>query len=351
MKNNKRPAPAPDALVVDGKVNLGTFDRPPRNVNLRESDFLGLGAATPDWLRSLRFKQWHFYLLVSRLHVFAVAAVDMGLAKSSFFYAYDRENKKYCEYNRMGPGIDVSLPASLYEGKGRFHAKGHRIDIHNSLDSGRHEIRVELAAGKGAPAVSAEWTVHQSLDKNPPLIVSLPAGGRRSMYSHKMIAPLSGKARIGCKEIVFDPATDYAVLDEHQAYYPRHIYWKWAAFGFAGKDGPVGANFTDNMIKDQRSWNENAIWTPGGISLLGPAHFEFDIKDLMKPWRITDEDGRIELDFKPLGIKKDYLNALIMKNDYRQPFGLFNGRMVDDSGAAHEVKDGFGVTEYFDALL
>ena len=353
MPTTRKPTAPPAELVTGGKPNLGTFELPPRNVNLMDEDVFGMGAATPRLLKELRYKQWQFFLVVHRRFVMGIAVIDMGkVATGSFMYVYDREKKQYYDYRKQIPFADIALAENVWDGACHFRHKGYSIEFRNRLDAGEHDVTVEMAASGKKPAVSADLKVFENLDIVKPLVVSLPVGPRSSMYSHKMAAPVQGTIRVGEEEATLDASMDFVTLDEHKAFYPRHIHWKWMTFGCRMSDGSlIGANLTDNTIEDQRKWNENAIWTPGAITLLGPAKFEFDRNDIMKPWHIREEDGRVDLDFTPLGVKLEQMNLLLIKMDYRQPFGLFNGTVTDGSGNTHKVKDGFGVTEYYDALV
>ena len=183
-----------------------------------------------------------------------------------------------------------------------------------------------------------------------PLVVSLPLGKNRGMYSHKVCCPVEGTFKVGDREIAPDPKRDTCLIDEHRGFYPRHTYWKWATFGVMGSDGKIlGVQLTDNLIQDQDQWNENAIWSGGNLSLLGPVDFTFDLKNYMNNWKIKDREGRVDLDFTPLGVKEDMTNALILRMHYLQPMGTFSGSLISDDGVRHKIKDAFGVTEYHDA--
>ncbi len=341
----------PDRIVENGKFNLGVFKSPFRNLNMLDADPL-MGGAAPRALRRLRLKDWQHYAVIHPDFYFGTVIFDAGITAKTFFFAYDRRTGKLHEQRRMLPPGAAKVAESLFDGRSSAKLPGYKLEYENHIDKGRHEIRADIAASKGIPALSGRFRALEDLSKVQPLIVSLPLGASSAMYSHKVVCPAEGELKVGGESVRLDPARDIALIDVHKAYYPRRFWWKWANFAaFDSKGRVIGANLTDNLIEDQRSWNECAIWHGPEISLLGPIKFEFDEADTKKPWRISDHDGRVELDFTPQGLKVEDLNLGVFKTHYRQPLGLFNGFLVDDSGEKHPVKDVFGVAEHMDSLL
>ena len=53
--------------------------------------------------------------------------------------------------------------------------------------------------------------------------------------------------------------------------------------------------------------------------------------DFMSPWRFTSSDGRFEMDFRPVFDRQSDLNAMLIRSDSHQVFGLFQGKAVFDT--------------------
>ena len=350
MGDRRRIRPAPESLVCRGKVNFGTFDAPPRNVNMLDAEIFGAGLINPVWLKKLRLKKWQFYMAVHPECAIGFLIIDMAFASSSFIYIFDRLSNSFFEHKRVAPLGDFSIADSLWNGRTHFKDNNYSIQVCNNLNEGFHDISVRIGASGKSPAIDADFRMLQTPDCVRPLVVSLPVGENRGMYSHKVICPAEGSFSYGDNVFKLDPGRDVCIMDEHKAFYPRHTWWKWATFGFVAQDGKItGMNMTDNLIGDQETWNENAVWSGGSVSLIGPARYDFDLKNPMRPWKIKDTEGKVDLVFTPQGAKIDRTNALILKMHYLQPFGLFNGFISGDSGEKIEVRDIFGITEYHDA--
>ncbi|HCQ73675.1 MAG TPA: DUF2804 domain-containing protein, partial [Clostridiales bacterium] len=56
-------------------------------------------------------------------------------------------------------------------------------------------------------------------------------------------------------------------------------------------------------------------------------------------------DGRFEMDFKPVLDRASCTDALLIKSDQHQVFGLFTGKAVLDDGKVIEIKDFPGFAE------
>jgi hypothetical protein len=85
------------------------------------------------------------------------------------------------------------------------------------------------------------------------------------------------------------------------------------------------------------------------MHLLGPAVFEHDPADLMKPWKVRTADGAVELAFTPVGQKGERVRMVVVRSDFFQVYGRFNGT-IRAGGATHEIRDMFGTCEDHDAL-
>ncbi|MBW1879896.1 MAG: DUF2804 domain-containing protein, partial [Deltaproteobacteria bacterium] len=178
------------------------------------------------------------------------------------------------------------------------------------------------------------------LDTVEPMVVCLPVGEGRGMYSHKVPLPVRGTVTAAGREYVLDAEECFAILDIHKAHYPRKTWWKWATF--AGKDGKgrrIGLNLTRNVVIDD-ALNENAVWVDGKLHPLGTARFDLDSED----WSMGTEDGAVELSFDAQDERREDLNLGLVVSRFRQRFGTFSGP-VRIGEEVIEVEDLFGVVE------
>jgi uncharacterized protein DUF2804 len=123
-----------------------------------------------------------------------------------------------------------------------------------------------------------------------------------------------------------------AVIDDTAAYYERHTRWQWSAGVGVSDDGrPVGWNLVAG-VNDPPRGSERTVWVDGEAHEAPPCQFAPDLSAV---------DG---LRFTEEAVRERRENRLLVRSDYRQPFGTFSG--VLPGGVA--LAEGWGVMEAHD---
>lgn len=335
----------PSAIVEGGRLCTGAFRAPIRRMNLMDAP--GLGGV----LRRLRLKEWvGFGITHPEWHI-TTFLLDSKIAASALFQAFRKGTDYSVKHSQARMGGTWHMPGTLWNSRYDFSKHGFRMACHHHLEAGLHHIALEAAATREMPAVSAEITLTEDLTRSQPLVVSLPVGARNSLYTHKALMPASGRLRIGTEEVTLEPARDIAILDEHRSFLPYRTTWRWCTFaGYDAHGRLVGLNFGDHdYIADPDYWSENCIWAGETLSMLGAGELVFDRRDPMKPWHIQDRAGRVDVHFFPETMKSERPNLVIVRMNYFQCSGHFEGFIIDGAGEKIPV-DGFcGVAEMMDA--
>jgi len=332
----------PEKAVVNGQVQVGRFARPFRELNLLDAQ---CGIPRLFGLRGLRLKEWVHVALVHRDWYLSMAAVDAGFLVTSWLHLFDRRSRKAFEHVRKLPPGRFRAPANVLDHSAKIETRGYRVLVHNHLERQEHRFEIEVRGKRSLPAVSGTLTLHEDPARTQPLVALLPLGPNRPMFTHKSACPASGALDIGGERVEITPERDVGLLDYHKAYYPRKTFWRWATFGTIDAAGKLlGVNLTHNVIGDDARWNENCIWHGNALSLVGAARFDIP-KDPMRPWKVRTEDGAVDLDLTPQGLRRERVNLGLAGSAYDQPYGLYSGTLVDSAGVTHAVKDAFGVAE------
>lgn len=75
-----------------------------------------------------------------------------------------------------------------------------------------------------------------------------------------------------------------------------------------------------------------------GITARGTDPKAGDIEvDPMRPWRLTGDDGRIDLTLTPTFDRYDVTDVGVLKMEVHQCFGTWSGTLVDDDGTTHHL--------------
>jgi hypothetical protein len=104
-----------------------------------------------------------------------------------------------------------------------------------------------------------------------------------------------------------------------------------------------GIEFGVNLVGDFNNSIENALWVNGGVNQLSQATFSYGRPVEKSLWQIKTLDGKLSMEFKPLGMRGENINALLMLSRFKQPFGVFTGTVFLD-GQSHKFT-GYGVVE------
>lgn len=339
--------PSPGRLVSNGRFNLGTFKEEFTEINPLDVEIGGL-FSYPRAFKNFRLKEWQHFALVNEEYYISLALFNAKTLALAQVCLYDRKSGNIHFYEKKTLPGNIRLPQALWNGRASIHQKGFAIDIHNELTEGLHTIFFKINATKGLPAVEGRFTCFEDMRESEPIVVCLPLKENRAMYSHKYVCPIEGELTLSGKSILFSRKNSYGLVDIHKGYYPFVMKWHWAtAGGFDPEQGLVGLNLTDNQVKDQNAYNENCIWLNGRLHLLPPVRFTFLKEDLYKPWRIQDQDGIVDLTFTPEVIRTVDINALVVKTQYRGPFGSFTGHLKTASQDVIQVNRFFGMCEDF----
>ncbi len=343
-------AQATPVRLVDrtGRVRFGVFDSPFRELNLEDVELSRIGVLSRALAR-FRLKQWQHYALITPEVFVGLAVVDVGYLKLSWCSVVDRADNRHFEHHRQVPRADIRLARTLWNDGSHFRLSGYTVEIRNQLDEGRHDLSLHLEAAGDLPAVRGKLRCLHG-ESIQPLVVSLPVGPNRAMYSHKVPLPLEGELRVGERCYVARPQDSIAILDIHKAHYPRHTWWMWATgWGRDAAGRSLAFNLTRNVNRDDSLHNENALWLDGRIQPLGPARFYFDSRDLMRPWHLDSACGALELAFHPQGERQENVRLGLVRSVFHQPWGRFRG-LVRFGDEEIEVDEAFGVCEHHDSV-
>jgi len=332
----------PERAVLDGKAQFGRYGQPFRDLNLIEAD---CGIPRLFGLRRLRLKQWVHIAVVHHEWYLSLALVDLGFLGTSWLHLFNRRTGQAFEHTRKLPPGRLRTPENVWDHSGQIDTRGYRVRAHDHLHQQVHRFEIDVKAKGPLLAVAGTVTLHEVPARTQPLVVLLPLGPNRPMFSHKSACPVSGALDIGGEKVEFAPDRHTGLLDYHKAFYPRNTFWRWATFATIDSAGRLlGVNLTHNVIKDDTRFNENCIWHGNRLTLLGAARFDIP-KDRMQPWRIRSEDGRVDLELVPQGRRRESVNLGLVKSAYDQPYGLYSGTLTDSEGVRHHVEKAFGLAE------
>jgi hypothetical protein len=156
-------------------------------------------------------------------------------------------------------------------------------------------------------------------------------------------AGLDGSTRAD-KNVRPNPA--FGLLDWGRGVWTYDNVWYWAAAQGEQDGHTVGLNLGYGF-GDTSAASENMVFVDGVAHKLGDVDFGIPLAsdadgryDYLRPWHMTDDEGRLDLVFYPQIDRVDDINvASVVQSNQHQVFGTLSGSVVLDDGRRLEIHD------------
>jgi Protein of unknown function (DUF2804) len=189
---------------------------------------------------------------------------------------------------------------------------------------------VALPDGRLFEGDRPDGVIDISLEEGPGVEV-LSQHGRSVIWTRKQAGvPVSGTVRVDGLEHRVDGPLGF--VDESAGYHARHTTWRWSAGIGRSRDGHrVAWNLVEG-VHDAPTASERTVWVDGEPHEVESQAFAADLSSVG------------DLRFNEWCAREDHTNRLVMRSDYRQPFGSFSGSLP----GGLELESGYGVMEWHD---
>jgi len=243
-------------------------------------------------------KRWRYVAVFCDELMACAALIQVGPARQSFWAVLTRADGRLRERTRVLPHPgSIELPP----GRLRVSDTGVLLDLRLDEDDG-----IQALCPHGRESV---WTRKQA---------GIPA--------HGTLALDGGPPR---------QIEALAVIDDTAGHHARFTEWWWSAGVGAAPDGtPLAWNLVEG-VNDPPAGSERAVWVADEPAEAPPVTFAPDLSS------IRAADGS-QLRFVPEAERRRRENLLIVRSDYRAPFGVFSGTLPGGIQLTH----GLGVVEH-----
>lgn len=299
------------------------------------------------WLKGLqrfRIKRWDYYAVFTPQRFFSATIADLGYAGNIFVYILDFQTGELHEEGLVIPlGKGLILPRNSFEGDTRFRDERLRLQFSTGAQGRRLSISWPgFHDGRGIHAEISLSYLHEHESMN----IVIPIGKRRFYYNHKInCLPAQGWIQYGVMREDLGPNTCLGSLDWGRGVWEYQSYWNWAsASGFLPGGSSLGLNLGCGF-GDLSQATENCLVLDGRIHKLDQVRFDYDSGDYMKPWKFSDNQGRLSLEFTPFKDRTAVTNLGIIYSQVHQMFGRYHGYVVEDGGTKIQVQDLIGFAE------
>lgn len=308
----------------------------------------------PRW----RIKEWDYYLVNDGSYAVALTLSDLGYAGlvSASLIDFDQAAYKTTSVVTPFPMGRFRLPASSKSGVSAF--ENDRVSFRFEAADGVRTLSAQFAKFDGDDDLSFDAML--SDEPRDSMVISTPwADDPKAFYYNQKIVALRarGSFKKGLFVHGFSPKDSFGLLDWGRGVWTRDNTWYWAvAQGWQDGKGGTQADthrFGLNLgygFGDTTAASENMAFVDGEAHKLHRVTFEVpkradatdgrkiaDRFDMLKPWQVADDEGRLDLEFTPLLDRKDYRDFAFIRTDQHQVFGSFDGTVVLDDGTPFKV--------------
>ena len=283
-----------------------------------------------------RRKRWNHWCITTPQWMLSLTQADLDYIRYGAAYFLDLESGQAVAHNQLSlPRRGCRLPDQALHS----HAFNHpRLQLRCAEHSGRARLTLEVADIGGQP-------LHVALDVQRPAhldSVNLVAPlGKRGFHAtcRQLGLPVNGSVQLGERRYHCPPGQSFAAMDLGRGVWPLRSHWTRAAFAAPGGiAGNFGAGWTDHS-----GLSENALWFGGELLHLDCAvHIEQARQDPPQSWRLSTNDGRVELRFSPRNLHQACPRLGPFYADTQQWFGHFSGVLRGPSGARVPVDCALG---------
>jgi Protein of unknown function (DUF2804) len=267
-------------------------------------------------------KRWRYVGVFGEQFMICAASVHVGPARQTFWAVFERT------------GTPTGTPSEA-------HPKGHTQRAHGKQASGAMTEHTHIIPRRRALDLTPGHLrirddavlLDLALQEDEGIEAKCP-NGKAYVWTRKQAGVHArGQLVLGARPPIAIDAL--AVIDDTAGYHARVTEWWWAAGVGNGPDGtPLAFNLVQG-VNDPPAGSERAIWVAGVPHEAPPVHFSADLCS------ISSDDGS-ELRFAPEAERSRRDNLLLLRSDYRAPFGTFSGKLPGGIELTHAV----GVVEH-----
>lgn len=300
---------------------------------------------------ALRIKEWDYYLVSNGKFAVCLTIDDnsyMSLASVSFL---DFEKRSYVTKSRMHAFScgKVGLPPDYRSGRVSYSDK--IINGSFSADSGKRNLRFSYKNFDGKDDFECEFELFD--EPRDKIAIATPFDKRRRFYYNLKMNCMTarGYCKIGDRKIVFSEESSLATLDWGRGVWTYSNEWYWSSLQCLIDGVKFGLNLGYGF-GDTSAATENVLFYGGVAHKLNNVAFNIPSNengrgfDYLAPWTIADDEGRLDLSFKPLIDRYDNANALVISSNQHQVFGVFSGEVKLDDGTVLKISDKIGFAEH-----
>ena len=209
------------------------------------------------------------------------------------------------------------------------------------------DLHLALVDDERGTRLTAQWREPDGRAGELDVLVALPAGHESlnvvipwdettfNFTSKHQARPATGSLMVGeeRRDIGGSAGDAWGVLDVGRGRWPSTIRWNWGGGAGRAGDRVVGLQFGAKWTEGS-GFTENGFLLDGRLTKIGrELEWDYDWDEPMRPWRITDPDGQLDVALHPRHDKHSKAGGDTgFGSETHQVFGMFSGTVRTDDG-------------------
>lgn len=320
-------------IQANGLPQFGHLASIPESLQLDAFQYLNeMDHPASSWRKRFDYKQFQFVSIVTEKYIIGVAIADIRYLASGFCYVFDTETHELVEQQWLKP-LNMGYQTQPSSWNSQAYLANDAIQF--KIEHGLWHIQLST------DLIQADLRLKPE-SESLPLMLCTPTAYSGWTYTQKHNA-LAVQGEMSVKGQPQELTNAVAGYDFSAGYMRRETSWRWASINHHSENKRIGLNFAAGV--NETGHCENVIWIDGERYLMPPVQFVFSRLHQEASWRITSQDKRIDLIFKPKNQRSEKKNFWFLKSNFRQFVGYFSGYLIDGNGIKHELEEVMGLTE------
>ena len=297
----------------------------------------------------MRIKEWDYYLIYKDDYAIALTIDDNSYMALDSISIIDFKNKWEITTSPMKffTNGKRNFPATSLEGNIRVDEKGYFLSFEKK--DNKRILTFHMDNYKDGKPVDGEITLTDNNEESMVIVTPYKESKVHFYYNQKInCMPANGKVTYDGVDYIFNENDSFGTLDWGRGVWTYKNTWYWGS----GSGAVDGHRFGFNIgygFGDTSAASENMLFYDGKAHKISQVKFNIPMKDgkedYMSDWTFTSDDGRFEMNFKPVLDRASNTDFVILGSDQHQVFGRFTGTAILDDGTKVEIKDFMGFAE------
>lgn len=337
---------SPENLIKDGKAIFGSYDEPPKSLNIKGVKYPFGVLPMPLFITNLRIRSNLSFVFSTPEFIGTIDFLDAKFFGFSEINIWNKQTQQKFSYRGLMGLHRRLVPKNLEKAISATYSKKRYIRIAWDKAKNRFSLVFHMKGDSVRPFFTGSFTSSYN-DNTKTLTTVLPAPIMRRCYvSYQRPMELQGGLCMSKEDInpFFLPQKSFALLTSTRAYYKIRVVNEHATgVGEIGND-QVYFRLTDTSLApvDEDTYNENALFVNNELTPLPPVKITHPY-GMMKKWVIQDTESMIDLTFTPISDSQRLVSVVFLHAQSHCIYGTFEGVLITKDGKSIQIKDFPGI--------